>query len=136
VGRPEPASVYKRAECGATRIWGTKKGTNWVNSAFDDAMVSVYTRPKDEATWRTTSYRWFPNWGPGGCSGQLLRFSAPSEGFTTLWEKRRLDISVEYHVLLPQFEHLFDSRERETASRCVKDCGFDVSVFDHLEDPI
>lgn len=56
---------------------------------------------------------------------ELLRKSAPSDGFTTLWEKGRLDLSVESLILLPQFEHLFNSGERDRARRRLIEHGYD-----------
>lgn len=110
---------------------------NHVSAAFNDAMISIYTRAKEE-TGYVASYFIQMVSEPGGLEAarQLIRSPGPSEGFTTLWEKGRLDLSVEYHVLLPKFEHLFDRREREIAYRRLKDYGFDVSVFDRMEDPV
>ena len=36
-----------------------------------------------------------------------LVLQPPSEGFTHLWEKGRLDLAVEYVALWPEFDHLF-----------------------------
>ena len=108
-----------------------------MSSSFDDAMVDVYRRSKDEIGY-TAGYflQMISELGGLEAARQLLRSDAPSDGFTTLWEKHRLDLSVEYHVLLPQYEHLFDRREPETAYRRLKDYGFDLSVFDRMEDPV
>jgi hypothetical protein len=108
-----------------------------VTTAFDDAMVSIYTRAKDEIGYVAGYFiQMVSELGGLEAARQLIRAPAPSEGFTTLWEKKRLDLSVEYHVLLPQFEHLFDRREREIAYRRLKDYGFDVGVLDRMEDPV
>lgn len=56
---------------------------------------------------------------------QLLH-GPPSDGFTTLWEKGRLDLSVEYHVLDPQFSRLFTEEERGIARDRLEQFGFDV----------
>lgn len=105
-----------------------------MTSAFDDAMVSIYTRAKDETGYVASYFiQMVSELGGLEAARQLIHSQAPSEGFTTLWEKKRLDLSVEYHVLLPQFEHLFDRRERDIAYRRLKDYGFDVTVFDRME---
>lgn len=105
-----------------------------MTAAFDDAMVSIYTRAKAETGYVASYFiQMVSELGGLEAARQLIRSQAPSEGFTTLWEKKRLDLSVEYHVLLPQFEHLFDRRERDIAYRRLKDYGFDVSVFDRME---
>ncbi len=46
---------------------------------------------------------------------QLLWSCAPSEGFTTLWERGRLDLTVEAHVLKTEFDPLFTDADRDQA---------------------
>jgi hypothetical protein len=46
---------------------------------------------------------------------QLPWSSAPSEGFTTLWERGRLDLTVEAHVLKAEFALLFTDADRDQA---------------------
>ena len=60
---------------------------------------------------------------------QLLQTSNPSDGFTTLWEMHRLDMSVEAMALLPWYEALFTVAERENARRRLEGHGFDVDAF-------
>lgn len=100
-------------------------------------MVQIYKRAKEETGYPANYFiKMVSELGGLEAARQLLHTPAVSEGFTTLWEKGRLDLSVEYHVLLPVFEHLFDRREREIAYRRLQDYDFDVSVFDRMEDPV
>jgi 5-methylcytosine-specific restriction protein A len=46
---------------------------------------------------------------------QLLWSSTPSEGFTTLWERGRLDLTVEAHVLKTESATLFTDDDRDQA---------------------
>jgi hypothetical protein len=46
---------------------------------------------------------------------RLLHTNEPSDGFTTLWQHGRLDLSVEAHVLRPEFAALFTEEERTIA---------------------
>jgi hypothetical protein len=46
---------------------------------------------------------------------QLLWSDTPSEGFTTLWERGRLDLTVEARVLDADFAPLFTDEDRERA---------------------
>ena len=55
---------------------------------------------------------------------QLLRASAVSDGFTTLWERHRLDLSVEAHVVREEYAALFSDEERRIASRRLADYGY------------
>jgi hypothetical protein len=57
---------------------------------------------------------------------RLLRKSEPSDGFTTLWELRRLDLSVEAFVLRPEYAPLFTEAERGIARARLKEYGYPV----------
>lgn len=59
----------------------------------------------------------------------LGRGSATSEGFTTLWEARRLTMSVEAFALLPWYAPLFTEDELATARQRLEAHGFDVDRF-------
>lgn len=59
----------------------------------------------------------------------LLKGRDASDGFTTLWEAGRLEMSVEAAVLLPWYEHLFSGDERATARRRLVEHKFDVEAF-------
>jgi hypothetical protein len=43
----------------------------------------------------------------------LIHTPRPSDGFTALWERGRLDLTVEAHVLQERFHELFTDEERE-----------------------
>ncbi|MFH9216291.1 hypothetical protein OG944_02610 [Streptomyces anulatus] len=60
---------------------------------------------------------------------QLLRGRDASDGFTTLWSARRLDVSVEAFVLLPWYENLFTDAERDTARRRLEAHKFDMARY-------
>ena len=57
---------------------------------------------------------------------QLIRSSQPSEGFTKLWEKGLLGISVEAKVLLPEYHAIFSDEERELCRKRLADHGYQV----------
>jgi hypothetical protein len=63
----------------------------------------------------------------GGAKGLLLG-RKPSEGFTRLWEEGRLDLSVEFMVLLPKYVELFTTAERQEARRRLLAHNFDVNA--------
>lgn len=43
----------------------------------------------------------------------LIHTDNPSDGFTKLWELKRLDLSVEVHVLKSEYDSLFTDEERQ-----------------------
>ena len=66
--------------------------------------------------------------GPGAVH-QLLKGRDASDGFTTLWEHGRLEMSVEAAVLLPWYTDLFSEEERGTARRRLTKHRFEVDSF-------
>lgn len=49
--------------------------------------------------------------GPLRAAKMLINMDEPSDGFTELWELKRLDISVEARALKPEFRDLFSTSE-------------------------
>jgi hypothetical protein len=60
---------------------------------------------------------------------RLLTGRDASDGFTTLWENHRLDMSVEASALLPWYADLFTDEQRATARRRLTEHNFDVEAF-------
>ncbi|HEY0165967.1 MAG TPA: hypothetical protein VGB75_02900 [Jatrophihabitans sp.] len=67
--------------------------------------------------------------GGPAAARQLLQGRDASDGFTTLREHRRLDVSVEAFVLLPWYQGLFSDAERDAAERRLTEHGFDIERF-------
>lgn len=57
-------------------------------------------------------------------SMRLLAASVVSDGFRALWERGRLDLTVEALVLRPEFRELFDDQELETARTRLEELGY------------
>lgn len=57
---------------------------------------------------------------------QLIAKAGGTDGFTRLWEHGRLDLSVEAHVLKPEYESLFTSGEREICRNRLEEYGYKV----------
>lgn len=53
--------------------------------------------------------------GAVGALSILLDAKEPSEGFKTLLEKRRLDLTAEAIALLPRWQHHFTKEQRDRA---------------------
>jgi hypothetical protein len=54
-------------------------------------------------------------YGGGETARRLLRKDDISDGFTTLWERKRLDLPVEAYLLRPEYAPLFTQEERAIA---------------------
>ncbi len=62
-------------------------------------MSEVYRRAKDEAGYNATIFlRMLSERGAIATAHALIKTEQPSDGFTRLWERHRLDLTVEAHV--------------------------------------
>jgi hypothetical protein len=97
-----------------------------VERAFDAAMLAIYTTAKRDLGYNATRFlQMITDEGALVAARKLLHASVASDGFTVLWEHGRLDLSVEAHVLRPEFAGLFTDSERRIARNRLKDYGFD-----------
>ncbi len=57
---------------------------------------------------------------------QLIHKDGMSEGMIALWGNHRLDLSVEAHVLKPEFAALFTDEEKDICRNRLKELGYEV----------
>ena len=94
---------------------------------FDAAMKDVYVRAKHEVGYDAKAYLgMLAEYGGLGTAKRLLSSVSVSDGFVTLWERKRMDLAVENVVLRPKFAVLFTEHDRETARQRLLEYGFDV----------
>ena len=94
---------------------------------FEEAMREVYTRARDEAGYNATYFvRMLSEHGGLATAQRLLAAPMASEGFTALWERQRLDLTVEAQVLQPRFALLFTGEELDVARQRLEDLGYRV----------
>jgi hypothetical protein len=79
--------------------------------------------------WPSYFHREVANIGGIQTVKNLLAKTDTSEGFSTLWTLKRLDLSAEAYVLLPWYECLFSGEERREARRRLEANEFDVDNF-------
>jgi hypothetical protein len=83
---------------------------------FHHAMVAIYETAKREFGYNATRFlKMLSEQGGLAAARQLLWKDQPSDGFTMLWSHGRLDLTVEAHVLLPEFASLFTDEDRQRA---------------------
>ena len=96
-----------------------------VERRFHRAMIGIYGTAKRELGYNATRFlQMVSEHGGLVTARQLLWSDAPSDGFTTLWEHRRLDLTVEDHVLRAEFASLFSDADREQALMRLKEYGW------------
>ncbi|KUP96514.1 GmrSD restriction endonuclease domain-containing protein [Thermobifida cellulosilytica] len=92
---------------------------------FAQALRSVYTRARDEAGYTPTHLlSMIADLGPLGTARRLLHAPTVSDGFSALWERGRLDLTVEAVVCEPRFAPLFEDREVEVARKRLSQFGY------------
>ena len=75
---------------------------------FDAAMMRIYHRAWEETKYRATRFHQMLCDHGGIETAQLLLHSNHiSEGYTALWERERLDLTVEALILEIQWHELF-----------------------------
>jgi hypothetical protein len=96
---------------------------------FHRAMVGIYETAKRELGYNATRFlQMLSNQGGLATARQLLWDNTPSDGFTTLWTHHRLDLTVEAHVLRPEFQSLFTDADREQARARLEAYGWHESA--------
>lgn len=88
-------------------------------------MKDVYVRARDEAGYNATAYlRMLSQHGGLETARRLLASSSVSDGFVALWERGRLDLTVENVILKPEFAGLFSDANRDLAHARLEEYGY------------
>lgn len=99
---------------------------NSLETQFDLAMLDIYRRAKDEVAYNATRYLQMLQEHRGlGTARILLHAPKPSDGYTALWERKRLDLTVEALIIEDRWHELFSDEEREIAHRRLQDYDYD-----------
>ena len=103
--RPQPKGT---AEC---RVGETQE----LERRFDAAMVAVYLEAASLGYRSTRSVELVRECGGVAIAREILAADRVHRGLEELFLMGRLDLTVEYQVLLPEYEALFSPEERRTA---------------------
>lgn len=96
-----------------------------VDVEFNEAMRSVYDRARAEANYHATYFlSMLAEHGSLATARKLLHAPAVSDGFAALWERGRLDLTVEALVVQPRFVDLFTPAEIEIAHHRLGQFGY------------
>ena len=95
---------------------------------FHRAMINIYERAKNEANYVASYYiRMVAEHGGVETAKILINSNKPSDGYTALYMKSRLDLTVEALVQNPKWAPLFDSAEIEKAKKRLHEYGYEIS---------
>jgi hypothetical protein len=92
---------------------------------FDEAMMQVYERATNEAGYRPTRFLEMLQ-KHGGVETARRLLPQVSDGFVQLWQRRRLDLTVEAVILDSRWKPLFTDSERDIAHERLRECGMNV----------
>ena len=92
---------------------------------FHREMVEVYQTTKKEVKYNAVRFlQLISEKGGVAAAKQLVMKDGGTEGFGTLHMAGRLDLTVEYHVVQPEYASLFTPEEIATSKKRLKDHGF------------
>jgi hypothetical protein len=96
-------------------------------SSFEQAVRETVRRSQDELGYNPRYFvSMIAQHGAVGAARRLLGAPTVSDGFVLLWERQRLDLTVEALVLDPMFDDLFTAEERATANARLEEFGYVV----------
>ena len=92
---------------------------------FEQDMIDIYTTAKKECGYNASRFLQILG-AKGGLAAakQLINKPGGTDGFTTLWEHHRLDLSVEAHVLKSEYAELFTEEEKNICRTRLKEFGY------------
>ena len=98
---------------------------------FNEAMLDIYRRAKAEAGYNATRFlTMVVERGGLETARYLLHAATVSEGYTALWERKRLDLTVEAVILQPEWQSLFSDVDRHIAVNRLREYGYSGSLPD------
>jgi len=99
-----------------------------LETRFHSAMLNIYHRAKRECSYNATRFLgMIAEHGGLETARILLHAKTVSDGYTALWERGRLNLTVEALVLQPEWSELFTDEERDTARKRLRDYGYNFA---------
>ena len=94
---------------------------------FEQEMREIYMTAKKECGYNASRFlQLLSSKGGVAAAKQLITKPGGTDGFTTLWEHNRLDLSVEAHVLKDRYYSLFTDAEREICMQRLIEFGYRI----------
>ena len=96
-----------------------------IERRFGEAMLAIYREAKDIGYTPSIFLRMLKEKGALQTARQLINASQPSDGYTRLWELKRLDLSVEAVVYEnAKWHSLFTQDELDRCLKRLTDYGY------------
>ncbi|MET3196932.1 HNH endonuclease [Gottfriedia sp. OAE603] len=107
---------------------------------FHKDMLNIYTNAKNIGYNASRFKQMVANEGGLTVARKFITNNTPSEGFTSLWELKRLDLTVEALILKEKYQYLFSEYERKKVFERLLEYGYEPytptkisgsSIFDY-----
>lgn len=95
-----------------------------IDVQFTDAMRDIYRKAVQACNYRPIRFLQMVEELGGVATAKRLLAGSVQEGFATLWQCGRLDLSVEALVLQPQWQRLFTQAELAEARQRLQGAGY------------
>jgi len=97
-----------------------------LESEFHEEMLNIYRKALNEANYNAVRFlQMVVNHGGVETAHRLINAANVSEGYTALWERKRLDLTVEALVVENQKYHpLFSNQEIGICKKRLEDYGY------------
>jgi hypothetical protein len=94
---------------------------------FHHEMLDIYRKASEQCNYQATRFlQLVNNLGGINAARALLHSSGLSEGFIALWERKRLDLTMEALILKSPWRDLFTQEKLEIARKRLQDLGFET----------
>lgn len=99
-----------------------------IEKDFDSDMKNIYVKAKKEIGYNATRFlQLVAEKGGLQAAKQLISKEGGTYGFEVLWERKRLDLSVEALVLNPKYVELFTERELKMCRQRLEELNYKTS---------
>lgn len=101
---------------------------NQLEKNFNEDMKNIYMTAKKELKYNASRF-WQMVIDKGGVQAAkiLIAKDGGTYGFEILWEHGRLDLSVEAHVLKPEYAEIFTDAEKEMCRERLEKFGYKIN---------
>lgn len=98
-----------------------------LENKFNEDMLNIYYTAKRKLKYNATRFlQLVAEKGGLKAAKQLIAKDGGTYGFEVLWENKRLDLSIEAHVLKPEYEPLFTDGEKSLCRKRLIEFGYKI----------
>lgn len=98
-----------------------------IEQDFTEAMFNIYKSARDECSYNATRFLHMLNEHNGLETARILIHSDKvSDGYIALWERQRLDLTVEALILSEPWSQLFTEQELSIARNRLKQYNYNI----------